>query len=716
MPQHLKQKRPLHLFLIIVGGLLLLLISCQEGTAPETVRPTRRPFQTRTAVSSNGDQTAEDDETSTPQATGSAAAEVTEEATIAGPPASPTPRPSRTPTAADTAVTPFATPATVESPTGAEGALIQLTLNSSAGLLLDELPIEMRARVRDSLAEESAEFWQTLAREQVRLTYNRLHFRPFFYDQLRGQLPFPPEALWEITLKGEPYQATIEGHTLMLHDYEFSSTLLTDMTSPAAAEPALAEIDGRWQEPFILPLDPTLLLQRTSNACINEGGFPPNSFDSENVFLFFDYSCTADSSGAAGCHRTQRPSQSCLEALTDRVGTIQTTMNFERLAWDEDLADEVRVGQVLNESAPNLIVVGDDLSTNRIVYRYFPPNSCALQEACVNGDGWRRLLMFDSTVHNLGAEPLYIGRVITQNPLNSLFQYNACHDHNHFANFGEFQLGAGQQPSKQAFCVESTSRFSNNELSPLTHDYTCNNQGIQAGWVDEYQAGLDCQWIDITNLEFDGEPVTLPLTFRFNQDAFLCEGTPVLNEAGELQWEPTGERNAEGLPLNRPQCEFVEDWQVNNEGTQEVVIPPTGSFVTEPCALGELGPLRNCGFLPQQMPPLPTPPPPESEEEEPEPVYRCQPGEIIQMSCSVPEAAQPQVLRICETSAALGTGTACTFETALQTRTITSDGRDLAFTCPLPRSEDEPGGDYAFYIAPIYPADELVEVSCEVTD
>jgi hypothetical protein len=86
------------------------------------------------------------------------------------------------------------------------------------------------------------------------------------------------------------------------------------------------------------------------------------------------------------------------------------------------------------------------------------------------------------------------------------------------------------------------------------------------------------------------------------------------------------------------------------------------------------------------------------------------------MNCSVPQAAAAQVLRICETSAVLGEGTACTFESALQTRTITSDGRDLSFTCPLPRSEAEPGGDYAFYVAPIYPADDLAEVSCEITN
>jgi hypothetical protein len=584
-------------------------------------------------------------------------------------------------------------------------------MTSTVGILLDEFPEEMRGDVVDALEERPDTFWQDLARQQVRLTYNRLHFRPFIYPAGKGQLPFPPEEIWQITLAGAPYRETVDGHELLLQDYTFSSTLLTDQQSPAEAEPALQEVNGRWAEPFLLPLDPTLLLQRTGNACLNEGGFPPNSYDSENVYLFYDYTCTADSLGAAGCHRSTRPPLSCREALDSRIGSIETSLSFERLRWNRTVADEVRVGQIISQDTPDLRVLGEDLANNRIIYRYFAPDSCAIVEQCVSGTGWRRLLMFDANNHNLGAAALEIGSVIASNPLNNLFQYNACHDHYHFANYGEFQLGTADQPSKQAFCVESTSRFSNNESSPLTHEFSCRNQGVQAGWGDEYKAGLDCQWIDITDLEFEEEPLTLPLTFRFNQDGFLCEGEPVLNENGELVWEPSGLRTAEGLPISRPQCNFVEDWDANNEGIHDVTIPPVGSFVTAPCTPEKLGPLRNCGFSEQPLPPLPTPTPADDEEEA-APVYRCTPGETVQLSCGIPTNAQPQVLRICEVSAALGVGTACTFEASLATGTVMGNGRDLSFTCPFPRDENEPGGDYAFYTAPLFPEDEGAVVSC----
>src|SRR5690606_16009079 len=135
------------------------------------------------------------------------------------------------------------------------------------------------------------------------------------------------------------------------------------------------------------------------------------------------YSCTPDSVGAAGCHRRLRPSQSCRQALESRVGSIETAVHYQRLEWDDELANTVRLGQISSLDAPDLMVLEDDLANNRIIYRYFAPDSCAIVEACVNGTGWRRLLMFDANNHNLGTEPLDIGPVVSENPLNNMFQY-----------------------------------------------------------------------------------------------------------------------------------------------------------------------------------------------------------------------------------------------------------------------------------------------------
>lgn len=577
-----------------------------------------------------------------------------------------------------------------------EGALIAVSMNGRVGVLLDEVPLAMRGLVASWLREQPDDYWLALAERQITLTKYRLNFRNYEYPG-RGQLPLPPVALWQIELGGEPVRETVQDHDLVLRAYSFSSTLLTDVASPGEAEPALAEIGGVWEEPFILPLDPDLLYQRTSNACLNEAGFPPNSYDSENARIFYDYNCTADSAGQLGCHRSRVPSFSCLEGVDGAIGRLETAMRFERLAWDDALADAVRVGDVTHLDAPDLDVVAEDLLVNRVIYRYFEPDACALGENAIGDYGWRRLLQFDATLHNIGGVALHIGPVIAEDPTTNVFDYNACHDHFHFSNYGDFIFNSdgAANGSKQAFCVESTDRFSNNEASPLTHPYSCRLQGIQAGWVDEYGAGLDVQWIDITDVAFAGATAVAELGFNANTDGFLCEGQPVLDEAGNRVYEPTDFVTADGRPISRPLCTFVESWQVNNSGSEMIDMAAVGSFVTEACVENSVGPLRNCGFAPQP-----------AADDVP---LLCQPGETVQLTAVAP-AEMPAVLRVCETSAVLGTGVACVLEDAIANQVVGDEATAVAFTCPLirdymPDADDEDApevmGGYSLYVAPL---------------
>jgi hypothetical protein len=154
----------------------------------------------------------------------------------------------------------------------------------------------------------------------------------------------------------------------------------------------LADAGGVWEEYFLLPADPDLLLQRTGRACLNTAGFPPNSVDSENAGHFFDYD-----------------RQNCFEVLAGRVGAIETRMRFQRVSWNAALADRVRTDPPLSEDGADLAVVGDELHMNRLSYRYVAENDCALQEGAVGASGWRRLLQFEATVHIVGNAPLYIG-------------------------------------------------------------------------------------------------------------------------------------------------------------------------------------------------------------------------------------------------------------------------------------------------------------------
>ena len=589
-------------------------------------------------------------------------------------------------------------PSTPDAPEGSEideptavpfaslpGALIQISMQSQVGVLLDEIPVEMRDLVAADLLAQSNEAWLARATRQVRLTRNRLTFRDFIYAE-RGQLPLPPMELWDIRLDSDgPTRQTIQGHDLIMIGYSFSSTLLTDAQSPGLAEPALSDVGGIWEEPFIFPADPDLLLQRTGNACINEGGFPPNSFDSENIWHFYDFACTTDSGGAGGCHRSYLPNFSCLEALATHVGDVSATMRFERLAWDDELAAQVRLGEVTSWDTPDLTAVADDLATNRIIYRYFEEGDCAAEEGAVGGSGWRRLLQFDATVWNVGAEAMHIGQANVEDTENHVFTYSPCHDHFHYSNYGDFFLedAEGLTGSKQAFCVQSTVRMSNNEAAPLTHSYSCSFQGIKAGWADEYIAGLDAQWIDITDLEIPPERSTVQLGFTSNGDQFLCEGTPMLDENGDQLWEPSSFTAADGDSINRPQCDFIPDWAVNNQAVTAVILPPTGGFVIEPCVNGEIGPLRNCGFTEVKLDEV-----------------ICIPGTAV--IPTLPDTANyPLVLRVCERSAELGAGVACTYGTSLINTIIMAASDTTTFICPVMRDSGESAGSFALYTAPL---------------
>ena len=720
--ERIKPQRLAVLLLICSLVPLVILAACQVEEEPEaesqaTAEPSRTSLASAPTPTATSEATTEPEPTLT--ATAEAAAASTDEPTAT---TAPTETPEPTPSATSAEVAGTITPGVAP-----EGALIAVYMEGQVGVLLDEIPQTYRADVVEALLERPATFWDELARRQVRLTRRRLNFRNFVYDD-KGQLPLPPQELWSVNLDPDgPRRLEVNDgpstHDLVAITYTFSSTLLTDADSAAEAEPALAQIGGRWQEPFILPLDPDLLLQRTDNACINEAGFPPNSYDSENVFVFYDYRCQADSAGVLGCHRSQLPGLSCLEALTNQIGVIETDVEFERLNWDPDLADTVRVGEVTTAEGPDLKVVGSDLGVNRIVYRYFEPDSCALAEQCVNDSGWRRLLQFNGTVHNVGAVDLDIGAVNVANPLNNLFQYNSCHNHFHFSDYGDFYFAGGEEnfASKQAFCVESTDRLSNNEWSPLTHSFTCRFQGVQAGWVDEYHAGLDCQWIDITDVEVPAEGISVTLGFTSNPDQFLCEGTPVFDEQGNPVWEPSGLETSDGRDINRPACEFVDDWDVNNDDSLELFLLPAGGLMTDACAGGEIGPLRNCSFR-EQLDGVTLPQeddeagPEESEIELPDGAFACQPGRQVRLSCSVDDGDAPQVLRLCEYSHELGGGMACLFQEALANEVITGDENEFNFTCPAERDEREPGGAFSLYTTPLFDEGDSQPVACTVVE
>lgn len=150
-------------------------------------------------------------------------------------------------------------------------------------------------------------------------------------------------------------------------------------------------------------------------------------------------------------------------------------------------------------NAPDLAVLDWDIS----VYQqniWVEPDACTLYEGCVDGVGWRRVLRFDTKTANIGSRDLILG-VPANHP--DLYTYSPCHAHHHFDNYARYSLLSGNEQvafgHKQAFCLLDFEPWAWPDSSEEAF-YTCFNQGLSIGWSDTYSAGLDCQWIDITEL------------------------------------------------------------------------------------------------------------------------------------------------------------------------------------------------------------------------
>ena len=129
-------------------------------------------------------------------------------------------------------------------------------------------------------------------------------------------------------------------------------------------------------------------------------------------------------------------------------------------------------------------------------------NSCSLAEACVGGVGDRRVLRFSVEAVNQGQADLVVPPP-AERP--DLFQFSPCHGYFHFSGFAEYLLldGSGNTVltgHKQAYCMEDTTQVEEGPGVACVKRYTCDEQGIQAGWSDLYGNALDCQWLDITGL------------------------------------------------------------------------------------------------------------------------------------------------------------------------------------------------------------------------
>lgn len=189
-------------------------------------------------------------------------------------------------------------------------------------------------------------------------------------------------------------------------------------------------------------------------------------------------------------------------------------------------------------SQPDLIVWRDAI-VPYIDEAEFSPEDCEVQEGTIEA-GRHTLLRFDTQTRNVGGADLIVPSPVG----NPDFEYQECHGHYHFKGFASYRLlDAQEQPvvlgRKVSFCLLDVQRW---DLDAPRHSrFSCEEQGIQAGWADIYDGGLPGQWIDVTGMA-DGA-YTLEVTLNPERKLFEADYTNNTERVPiELSSTPSGAR------------------------------------------------------------------------------------------------------------------------------------------------------------------------------
>ena len=176
--------------------------------------------------------------------------------------------------------------------------------------------------------------------------------------------------------------------------------------------------------------------------------------------------------------------------------TDPTACNYNPLATSSDTC--YYIGDSLCPDGPDLWLLEDVLRNTMYVDDLFNTDPCTINEGCLRGYGDREIIRFTTHIKNIGNSDYYIGTP-TSSP--GQFEWDNCHSHNHYVGYAEYVLYDVDNFStpvgfKNGFCVMDLECDSGG-----TGTYGCSNMGISYDCGDYYNSSLNCQWIDITEID-----------------------------------------------------------------------------------------------------------------------------------------------------------------------------------------------------------------------
>lgn len=199
------------------------------------------------------------------------------------------------------------------------------------------------------------------------------------------------------------------------------------------------------------------------------------------------------------------------------------------------------------------LMIDQPAIVNSLVIHEVAATNCHVVEGCLTGYGTRTVLGFDTHIKNIGATDYYVGNP-SSNP--DQFTFGNCHGHAHYEGYAEYVLykpdgtmiPIGQ---KNGFCVMDLECSGGGSAQ-----YGCGNMGITAGCGDIYGAYLDCQWIDITDVDTGEYVLAVKVNWDQSPDALGRYEMGYENNWAQvcikLTMDAQGERGFQVLPNCNP--------------------------------------------------------------------------------------------------------------------------------------------------------------------
>ncbi|KAF6037056.1 SCRAL1 [Bugula neritina] len=244
------------------------------------------------------------------------------------------------------------------------------------------------------------------------------------------------------------------------------------------------------------------------------------------------------------CDGHEKSLADCEYKLADRHGVA--------CSKPVNVAGVVCTSAKLPDLMPNLWALQHSL---RIEERPLHALTCAMEENCLSSSAYtarsygsnsysgssymfgapsygptRKLLRFSSNIYNNGTADF------RPKQHRSSWEWHSCHQHYHsMSAFSHYDIldshgNRVAEGHKASFCLEDV------ECTwPRTKRYSCrgfSDQGISVGCADVYRSDIDCQWIDITDLQpgafvfkLNVNPELEVPELNYDNNAAICELT-----------------------------------------------------------------------------------------------------------------------------------------------------------------------------------------------